>query len=180
MEIDQVQGGFDNLKKVCYFQNAAIFQHDCHMPCICICPRVVVGCTPKNFDGGVRHELLQPNPWLRRPRAKNRMLGYGKWVKIKPLTLGNVTLTTFEAILHAIGQIWPKSCHSLRKNGGIRSKFAENISLAMEDQPKLEHWLRKSSQKIDPWLWKLCSKRHPCGKHTPSKEYRYELQSGNK
>ena len=118
-----------------------------NMPCICICPGVVVGCTPKNFDGGVRHELLQPNPWLRRPRAKNRMLGYGKWVKIKPLTLGNVTLTTFEAILHAIGQIWPKSCHSLRKNGGIRSKFAENISLATEDQPKLEHWLRKSSQK---------------------------------
>ena len=76
------------------------------------------------------------------------MLDYGKWVKIKPLTLGNVTkLTTFEAILHAIGQIWPKSCHSLRKNGGIRSKCAENISLATEDQPKLEPWLRKSSQK---------------------------------
>ena len=30
MEIDQVQGGFDNLKKVCYFKNAAIFQHDRH------------------------------------------------------------------------------------------------------------------------------------------------------
>ena len=70
MEIDQVQGGFDNLEKECYLENAAIFQHDCHMPCICICPRVVVGRTPKNFDGGVRHELLQPNPWLRRPRAK--------------------------------------------------------------------------------------------------------------
>ena len=76
------------------------------------------------------------------------MLGYGKWVKIKPFTLGNVTkLNTFEAILHAIGQIWPKSCHSLRKNVGIRSKFADNTSLATEYQPKLEHWLRKSSQK---------------------------------
>ena len=146
MEIDQVQGGFDNLKNVCYFQNAAIFQHDCHMPCICICPGVVVGCTPKNLDGGVRHELLQP--LATETEGQNRMIGYGKWAKIKPLTLGNVTkLTTFEVILHAIGHIGPKSCHSLRKNGGIRSKFTENISLATEDQPKLEHWLRKSCQK---------------------------------
>ena len=37
-------------------------------------------------------------------------LGYGKWVKLKPLTIGNITkLTTFEAILHEIGQIWHKS-----------------------------------------------------------------------
>ena len=60
--------------------------------------------------------------------GQNRTLGYGKWVKIQPLTLENITkLTTFEAILHAeIDQIWP---------------------LATEPQPKLDHWLQKSSQK---------------------------------
>ena len=42
--------------------------------------------------------------------------GYGKWVKIKPLTIGNITkLTTLEANLLEIGQIWPQSCHLLWK-----------------------------------------------------------------
>ena len=81
---------------------------------------------------------------------------------MKPLTIENITkLTNFEAILHEIGQIWSKFCHLLRKNGGIRStwsKFAENIPLATEPQPKL-----------DPCPRKLGSKRDPCGQHTPSK-----------
>ena len=71
--------------------------------------------------------------------------------KIKPLTIGNIAkLTTFEAILHEIGQIWPTFCHLLRNNAGIRSKwpkFAENIPLASELQPKVHPCLRKSSQK---------------------------------
>ena len=50
-----------------------------------------------------------------------------------------------------LGQLWPKSCHLLGKNGGIRSKwpkFAENKGpLATEPQPKLDPWLWKSSQK---------------------------------
>ena len=76
--------------------------------------------------------------------GQNRTLGYGKWVKIKPFTIGNVTkLTTFEAILHKIGKIWPKSCHLLRKMVELGQKFAENIPLATEPQPKLDPWLRK-------------------------------------
>ena len=99
------------------------------------------GGTPKNFDRGVPPGFLQPYPSAMETEGQNHILGYGKCVKIKPLTIGNITkLTTFEAILHEIGQIWPKFCHLLKKNGGIRSKwpkFAENIPLAMEPQPKL-------------------------------------------
>ena len=61
------------------------------------------------------------------PGFHNRTLGYGDrgpksypWLRKmgqnQTLTVGNVTnLTTFEALLHEIGQIWPKSCHLLRK-----------------------------------------------------------------
>ena len=39
------------------------------------------------------------------------------------MRIENVTkLTTFEAILHEIGQIWPKSYHLLQKYGVIMSK----------------------------------------------------------
>ena len=91
-------------------------------------------------------------PLATETEGQNRTFGYGKWVHTKPLTIGNVTkLTNFEAILHKIYQIWPKSCHLLRKkSGGIRSKwpkFAENIPLATELHLKSDHWLRKSSQK---------------------------------
>ena len=69
-------------------------------------------------------------------------------------TLGYGDRGPFEAILHEIGQIWPKCCHLLWKDSEIRSKwpkFVEDIPLAMEPQPKL-----------DPWLWKSGSKRDPC------------------
>ena len=70
----------------------------------------------EEFWRGCAAWVVATKPLATETEGQNRMLGYGKWVKIKPLTLGNVTkLTTFEAILHAIGQIWPKSCHSLRK-----------------------------------------------------------------
>ena len=79
-------------------------------------------------------------PLATKTEGQNRTLGYGKCVKIKPLTIGNVTkLTSFEAILHEIGQIWPKYCIHI-ENGGIRSKLpkcAENISLAIEPQQKI-------------------------------------------
>ena len=102
----------------------------------------------EEFCPGCAAWVVATKPLATETVGQKRMFGYGKWVKIKLLTLGNVTkLTTFEAILLAISQIWPKICHSLRKNCGIRSNVAENISLAMEDQPKLEPWLRKSSQK---------------------------------
>ena len=56
----------------------------------------VGGGTPKKFDWGVHPRFSQPYPWLRRPRGQNRTLGYGKRIKIKPLTIENVTkLTTF-------------------------------------------------------------------------------------
>ena len=65
-------------------------------------------------------------PLATETEGQNHTLGYGKWVKIKPLTIGNLTkLTTFEAILSEIGQIWAKFCHLLRKNARIRSKFAK-------------------------------------------------------
>ena len=111
----------------------------------------------KNFrlDGCVcAARVFATIPLATETKSQNRTLGYRKWVKIKPLTIGNVTkLATFEAILHEIGQIWPKYCHlkkKKKKNGGIRSKwpkFPENIPLAMEPQPKLDPWLWKSSQK---------------------------------
>ena len=65
---------------------------------------------------------------IQRPiKGQNRTLDYGKWVKIKPLTMGNVTkLTTFEAILHEIDQIWPKSCHLLRKKWWHYVKMEKN------------------------------------------------------
>ena len=104
-------------------------------------------------------------------QGPNHTLGYGKWVKIKPLTIGHITkLTTFEAILHKISQIWPNFCHLLGKNARIRSKwskFAENIPLATEPQPKLDHWLRKLGSKTDP-----------CGRHTPSKVHITSAPSG--
>ena len=113
---------------------------------------LVVGGTPKNFGCAAR--VVATIPFAMETESQNHTLGNGKWVKIKPLTIGNVTkLTTFEAILHAIGQIWPKSCHSLRKNGGIRSKFAENISLATGARPKLDPWLQKSSQTYGYGSW---------------------------
>ena len=141
------------------FKIAAFFQHDCHMPCICICPGVVVVGVggrgySEEFWQGCAARVVATIPFAMETESQNHTLGNGKWVKIKPLTIGNVTkLTTFEAILDAIGQIWPKSCHSLRKNGGIRSKYAENISLATEARPKLDPWLRKSSQKYGYGNW---------------------------
>ena len=86
--------------------------------------------------GGVRPGFFTIIPLATETEGQNGTLGYGKCVKIKPLTIGNVTrLTTFEAILHEIGQICPKSCHLHKKNGGFRSKwpkFAENIPLTLE------------------------------------------------
>ena len=40
-------------------------------------------------------------------------------------SLGHNELTTFEAILHKTGQIWPKSCHLLRKK-----KWWNNVKIA--------------------------------------------------
>ena len=115
---------------------------------------LVVGGYSEEFWRGNAARVVATIPFAMETESQNHTLGNGKWVKIKPLTIGNVTkLTTFEAIVHAIGQIWPKSCHWLRKNGGIRSKFAENISLATEARPKLDHWLRKSSQKYGYGNW---------------------------
>ena len=147
MEIDQVQGGFDNLKKVCYFQNAAIFQHDCHMPCICICP---------GWWSGVLRRILTGVCGM---SCCNRTLGYGDrgpksyaWL----WKMGqNQTLDTRKC--HQINHFWSNFACNWSNLAQILSfaskkcwnlfKFAENISLAAEDQPKLEHWLRKSSQK---------------------------------
>ena len=101
-------------------------------------------CRKKWGGGGVLKKILRG---VRGLGFCNHTLGYGdqgtksylwlrKWVKMKPLIIGNITkLTNFEAILHEICQIWYKFCHLLRKNGGIRSKwpkFAENIPLATE------------------------------------------------
>ena len=97
------------------------------------------GGTPKNFDGGVV-QVFATTSLAMETEGQNRTLGYGKWVKIKHSMVGNVTkLTTFEAVLHETGGILPKSCHLLeKKNGGIRSKFAENIPLATDPRPKLD------------------------------------------
>ena len=102
------------------------------------------GCAPgfRNHTLGYTETDRGPKsyPWLWK-MGQNQTLDNGKVTK----------LTTFEAILHEIDQIWPKSCHLLRKkwwnyvkNG---KKLAENMSLAMEPQLKLDPWLWKSSQK---------------------------------
>ena len=88
----------------------------------------------------MRPGFSQPYLWLRRPRAK-----------IKPLTIGNITKSTsFEAILHEIGHIWPNLVICFEENGGMKSKwpkFAENIPLVTEPQSRLYPRQRKSSQK---------------------------------
>ena len=159
MEFDQVQGRFDNLEYVCYFQNCRLFPTWLSYALYMYMSRGGGGGGwwsgySEEFWRGCAARVVATIPFAMETESQNHTLGNGKWVKIKPLTIGNVTkLTTFEAILHAIGQIWPKSCHSLRKNGGIRSKFAENISLATEARPKLDPWLQKSSQKYGYGSW---------------------------
>ena len=122
----------------------------------------------------VRQTFLTRKKRMCGPGFRNHTLGYGDrgpksypwlWKVGQNQTLDNRKYhqknPTFEAILYEIGQIWPKFCDLLQKNSGIRSKwpkFAKNIPLATESQPKLDHW-----------LWKLGSKRDPCGWHTPSK-----------
>ena len=116
------------------------------------CCEVVEGLLLRKILTGVCSPGFATIPLAMETEGQNHTLGYGKWVKIKPMTTGNITkLTTFEAILHDIGQMWPKFCHLLRKNAGIRSKwlkFPENIPLATEPRPKLDPWIRKSSQNI--------------------------------
>ena len=103
---------------------------------------------------------------VRGPKPCQRKLGQNQ-----NFTIGNATkLTTFEAILHEIGQILPKCCYLLRKKPvGIRSKwpkFAENISL----------WLRSLSKK-NPWLRKLGSKRDLCWRQPPRRWFETPLRS---
>ena len=69
MEFDQVQGGFDNWG------------------------------SSEEFWRGCVARVFATIPLATETEGQNRDLGYGKWVKIKPLTIENVTkLTTFEAI----------------------------------------------------------------------------------
>ena len=71
----------------------------------------------EKFWHGCAARVFATTPLAMGTDGQNRTLGYGKWVKIKPLTIGNITKsTTFEAVLHEIGQIWPKLCHLLKKN----------------------------------------------------------------
>ena len=78
-------------------------------------------------------------PLATETEGQNHTLGYEKWVKIKPLTIGNITkLTTFEAILHEIGQIWPKFCHLIEK----MLELGQNGQNLLTMYP----WLRSLSQ----------------------------------
>ena len=73
------------------------------------------GYSEKKMTGSAAR-IFATIPLATETEGENRTVGYGKYVKIKPLTIGNVTkLTTFEAIVHEIGQVWTKSCHLLRK-----------------------------------------------------------------
>ena len=57
---------------------------------------------------GCAVRVFATTPLTTETEVQNHTLGFGKWVKIKPMTIGNITkITTFEAILHEIGQIWP-------------------------------------------------------------------------
>ena len=89
---------------------------------------------------GSRDRGPKSYPWLRK-MGQNQTLDSKKCHKIKHFW------STF-------AWNWWNLAHTLsfasKENGEIRSKWpklAENIPLAMEHQPKLDPWLRKSSQK---------------------------------
>ena len=121
-------------------------------------------CCSKKFWRGWAVRVFATIPLAMETEGQNRTLGYGKWVKIKTLTIGNVTkLTTFEAILHD-SQIAQILSFALEKKGAIRSKFAENIPLATEPQPKLNLGYGNLA-KTRPLAMEFGLKRDPCGRH---------------
>ena len=127
----------------------------------------------EKFWWGCAARVFATKPLATETEGQNHTLAYGKWVKIKPLTIGNIIkLTTFEAVLQEIGQIWPKFCHLLWKNAGNRSKwpkFAEKYTLGYRASAKIRPLATEIQPKIDPWLQKWGSKRDPCEWHTTSK-----------
>ena len=93
----------------------------------------------RNFFTGVYGQGFATLPLPMGTEGQNYTLGYGKWVKIKPLTIGKIAkLTTLEAILHEIGQIWPKFVTCFEKNVES-SQNGQNLL-------KIYPWLRSLSQ----------------------------------
>ena len=84
--------------------------------CVCVCVCVCVwggggggGGVLRKFWQGCLCRVFATIPLATETEGQNRTLGYGKWVKIKPLTMENVTkLTTFLSDLYEFGQIGPK------------------------------------------------------------------------
>ena len=98
-------------------------------------------------------------PWLWK-MGQNRTLDIRKWHQIN-LFWSNLAWNWS----NLVQILWFAS----KKNDGIRSKwprFAENIPLAMEPQPKLDPWLRKSSQNR-PLATEIGLKKDPSGQHHP-------------
>ena len=115
----------------------------------------------KIYWRGCAPQVFATLPLAMETEGQNHTFGYGKWVKIKPLTTGNVTkLTTCEAILHEIGQIWPKSCHLIWKKWWNLAKICWKSTLG--------YW---ASAKNRPLATDLGSKGDPCGRHTPSEAH---------